>query len=85
MEVGDIVRVKSYMKQGSTDILYYDSNMDRYKGKTFKIISARNFSGMILIRLGSIEEENNFNLGKWNWLEKWLEPVSARLPVEELL
>ena len=81
--VGDIVRVKGYMTVENDD--YYPgfvSEMEQYKNKEYAIMDVVTDTVYCLKRTdGSIDK----NLGQFYWLNKWLEPLSQRASIEELL
>ena len=85
MNLEDIVRVKDYMVEGNSDGLYYNKEMDIYKGKTYRIIKTATCENATVFRLGNLDDTIDTDLGRWFWLEKWLEPAETRIPVEELL
>lgn len=81
--IGDLVRVKSYMKEGDDEYPGFVSDMDKHKNKEY--IVGEVLPSKTIYRLRSKDGSIETDVTQFYWSYKWLEPVVQRDSIEELL
>ena len=81
--IGDLVRVKSYMKEGDDEYPGFVDDMEKYKNKEY--IVGEVLPSKTIYRLRSMDDSIETDVTAYYWSYKWLEPVAQRDSIEGML